>query len=161
MNLFIFNDDPYLAAKDYCNKLNIKIILEAAQLLCTTARVRGFQDVPYKKTHENHPVRKWVGDSSANWNWTCHHGLALCHEYTLRYEKTHKCQSIIQNLLYRTFEIWGENKDYREHTLFAQCMPDQYKMTTNASLAYQNYFKGEKRHMAEWKEPASIPEWYH
>lgn len=130
--------------------------LETAQMLCTVAIKRGF-DAPYKSTHKNHPATLWVEKSSANWNWLCLHGIALCEEYTLRYGKTHKCQAIIQNMLNKTKEIWGDSVEYTQHTPFAQCMPEQYKQN-DASKAYRAYYRGEKATIAKWK--IKTPDWF-
>lgn len=135
------------------------MLLETTQLLCTTAHIRGINDVPYKPTHKNHPARIWVGESSANWNWLCHHGLGIAREYTSRYGKIHKCQVYVQNLLDRTLEIWNDNLPYENHTPFVQCMPELYK-SDNAVISYRNYFCGEKQHLAQWKAPSMQPNWF-
>lgn len=43
----------------------------------------------YKPTHINHPMVVWAASSLGNYRWTVRHGLALCSQYTLRYQKTH------------------------------------------------------------------------
>lgn len=158
MNIFAVNDDPVLAANDLLDRHVTKMCLETAQLLCTVAIKRGFAAV-YKPTHQNHPATLWLGKSSANWNWLCLHGIALCEEYTRRYGKIHKCQAYIEDMLARTNEIWGESKPYSEHTPFAQCMPDEYK-NTDPVIAYRLYYKGAKSGIATWRAPSSIPEWF-
>ena len=132
--------------------------LETAQLLCTVAHKRGFEAV-YKPTHKNHPATLWLERSSANWNWLCLHGIALCEQYTERYGKIHKCQSIIQDMFDSTVKIWGESILYTEHTPFEQCMPEQYRQADPVE-AYRAYYRGDKRAIATWKAPASPPEWF-
>jgi hypothetical protein len=158
MNIFAFDDNPFIAATYACDKYSVKMVLETAQLLCTVAHSRGF-DAPYKPTHRNHPATIWVAKSSANWNWLCEHGIGLGKEYTIRYEKTHKCEPIIKSLKERTFEIWGDNLASGHHSPFAQCMPEQYKQP-NAVEAYRAYYRGEKREIARWSPPSTIPHWY-
>lgn len=132
--------------------------LETAQLLCTTAHLRGF-DAPYKITHKNHPVRIWLGQSSANWNWLCEHGIALCNHYTDRYKKIHKCEAIIRDMQCKTQMIWGNSLPSNEHTPFAICMPDQYKKN-NAVDSYRAYYIGEKSKIATWEPFGIAPEWF-
>jgi len=131
--------------------------LETAQILCTVARLRGF-DAPYKSTHVKHPAVLWIAKSSANWNWLCEHGIALSKEYTYRYDKVHKCQAIIQLMHDKTFEIWKNNIHYSKHTPFVKCMPDQYKVD-DAVQSYRNYYKADKAYIAKWTK-RSIPEWW-
>jgi hypothetical protein len=94
MNIFFLDSNPKVAASYYCNRRCIKIILEIAQMLCTSYNLQN-HNTPYKSAHINHPMSKWVRHSKENFIWTCEHGLALCHEYTRRYGKIHSCQKII------------------------------------------------------------------
>lgn len=96
MNLFILDIDPVKAAKLNCDKHVCKIILEVAQMLCL-ARIANGLDAPWEgKSHLNNHVSKWVRENMSNYNWTVEHGLALCDEYTRRYEKDHKTRRIIE-----------------------------------------------------------------
>ena len=52
----------------------------------------------YKFTHRNHPCAVWARESEENYKWLCNLGLELCKEYTARYERTHKTESIIKFL---------------------------------------------------------------
>lgn len=133
------------------------MIVEGAQLLCAVAHLRGFE-APYRLTHKNHPATKWTAKSSANWNWLCEHGIALSKEYTYRYGKTHKSQAIIQSLKDRSQEIWGESLPYTEHTDFALCMPDEYKVDDPVQ-SYRNYYIGAKKDIAKWTV-RSCPDWW-
>ena len=69
MNLFVFNEDPTQAAFEHPNKLLVKMPIETAQLLCGAHHVLNPEkyDVPYKKTHINHPCAKWVRTSKENY----------------------------------------------------------------------------------------------
>lgn len=155
MNIFVLDEDPTIASNLF-DKHIVKMPLETAQILCSVAKLRGFE-APYRITHAKHPCVLWTAASSANWNWLCLHGIALSKEYTLRYKKVHKCQEIIQNMLGRTLEIWGENKHYSQHTPFVQCMPDQYKQSSTVE-AYRAYYIGEKAKIANWK--FGQPDWF-
>lgn len=157
MNIFAIDDDPFLAA-NLCNKHVVKMPLETAQILCTVAHSKGFSAI-YKPTHSKHPAVLWTAKSSANWNWLCMHGIALCKQYSLRYKNTHKCQIIIEEMHNRSKEIWREYSPYNLHTEFAQCMPDKYKKN-NPVEAYRAYYIGDKSRFALWKSPSEPPDWF-
>lgn len=156
MNIFVLNDNPKLAAQDLCDKHCVKMILESTQILSTVAQLRGHKGC-YKITHSSHPCVKWTANNSANWNWLIEHSLAMCLEYTLRYNKIHSCEKHIKNFKDRTFEIWNDNKHYKEHTPFEKCMPEQYKRD-NVVDAYRAYYVGDKAKFAKWK--MKKPEWF-
>ena len=65
MNIFYLHRDPEEAVKPMYNKHIVKMILETAQLLCTAHHELGNgENVPYKKTHVNHPSTVWVRGGS-------------------------------------------------------------------------------------------------
>jgi hypothetical protein len=109
MNIFFLSLNIASCAKYYLNKHCVKIILEIAQMLYTAhwmsddptwVEVHHSHEAPYRKTHFNHPTSKWVRQCETNYLFTCRLGLALCHEYTLRYGKVHKTQHRIEWLLH-------------------------------------------------------------
>jgi hypothetical protein len=158
MNIFILDEDPKIAASYLIDKHIVKMTLETAQILCTVSNLKGFP-APYKSTHISHPTVKWTSLSSANWNWLCIHGLSISEEYTKRYNKIHKCQSIIEDLHRSTLTIWKDDLHYSQHSGFVQCMPEKYKQN-NAIEAYRSYYRGEKKSFAKWKSPSIMPDWF-
>ena len=65
MNIFYLHKDPVKAAQYQYNKHVVKMILESAQMLCTSHHYYGNGDnVPYKKAHYNHPSTIWVRENS-------------------------------------------------------------------------------------------------
>jgi hypothetical protein len=91
VNIFYLDKSPVLAAQMQVNKHVVKMILESAQLLCTSHHMCPKHDLPekfYKKTHYNHPSAIWARESVDNYKWLCEHAMALCEEYTYRYGKT-------------------------------------------------------------------------
>lgn len=141
MNIFFLSEDPVLAAQFQCDKHVVKMVLETAQLLCTTHRVLETENLPdflYKKTHANHPCAIWVRSSLANYQWLVAHGLALLTEYTYRYEKTHKSEPIIGWL----------NSNYpslptKRFTQPPQAMPEEYYHYDSVT-AYRQYYINDK-----------------
>ena len=151
MNIFVLHEDPHIAATMACDKHVVKMILETAQMLCTAARARGGW-APYSATHKSHPCTIWAGKSKSNWEWLVQHGKALCAEYTKRYGKAHKSETIINYCgeLNLQFEL-------QEQTPFAQAMPPQYKNECPVA-AYRAYYMGEKAGFATWK--TQTPDWW-
>lgn len=147
MNIFILDINPVLAAQYQCDKHVVKMVLESAQILST---INGG---PYKPTHANHPCVAWARENSGNYAWLALHAIALCHEYTTRYGKRHKCEDIIADLLCIPFSI---PREYR--TPFIQCMPEQYR-GDDAVKAYRRYYVSEKAKFARWTN-RNIPQWF-
>jgi hypothetical protein len=133
------------------------MVLESTQLL-NNALIKHAPDYKpiYKLTHINHPATKWCSETIANFNWLQELALELCHEYTYRYGKIHKCQAIIEYI------SKSHHKDQIPKgtlTPFAQCMPDIYK-SDNAIISYRKYYKYEKNKIAVWSK-RSVPDWWH
>lgn len=152
MNIFVLDVNPNHAAMMQCDKHVVKMILESAQLLCT-----AYPDgtAPYKRTHYNHPCAIWTRECIENWNWLLDHAKALSREYTYRYGKLHKTESVLNWLTYNppTLPTLGNM------TAFAQCMPSIYK-DPDPVVAYRAYYNGEKQKIAQWNKGRGKPNWY-
>lgn len=181
MNIFILDYDIDKCAEYHCDKHIVKMPLEAAQMLCTTAwidRVLGFiprkldkhereelrlatescrglsieqRVIGYLPTMVNHPCTIWARSSLENFFWLYNYAHALNNEYEYRYGKSHKSLEVVGKLPYLV-SLQGN-----ELTPFAQAMPDQYKMD-DAVQAYRRYYVEEKRHIANWK--CGTPVWF-
>ena len=81
MNIFYLDKNPTVAASYFYDKHKVKMILECAQMLCTAHIALGNEDVPYKKSHLNHPSSVWVRANKENYQWLYDHMLALGKEY--------------------------------------------------------------------------------
>lgn len=153
MNIFFFDQDPVTCAQMHCDKHVVKMILEYAQLLSTAHRVIDgdhVNDVLYKATHINHPSAKWVRHSKSNYDWLYSLFIALCDEYSYRYEKTHMTDSKLRDIL-------GGSPSGLQDIGFSspwRAMPDEYKVqkedASYCELSYRKYFKAEKRNIAKW-----------
>jgi hypothetical protein len=151
MNIFVLHESPQKSAQMQCDKHVVKMILETAQMLCTVASQQGCP-TPYRATHAKHPCTIWTSQSSANWWWLIDHGIALCEEYTRRYNKIHKSQKVIEYC--KTLRLKFPRST---PTPFAQAMPQQYKHVDPVK-AYRAYYKGEKSAFATWK--TEVPNWW-
>ena len=102
MNLFFLAQNPQDSARLQADVHIVKMILELYQMLCTALRFAQNHFVwPFalcKITHKNHPTTKWIRFSAQNFMWAAQHGIALCEEYTRRYDKVHALESKIVSL---------------------------------------------------------------
>lgn len=154
MNIFYLDENPALAAKYHCDKHVVKMILETAQMLSTSVHLTGGEPgfKIYKPTHKNHPSAIWARSSIEHYRWLCKLGLFLCVQYTIRYGKVHKTQSILENL-------YSYKPDIPSIGFFdpPQAMPDQFKQE-NTVAAYRNYYRKGKAHLVTYK--TKYPEWF-
>jgi len=144
MNIFFLDKNPNVAAYKQCDKHVVKMVLETAQMLSTAARRHG-KDLGYKSAYPNHPMTLWVGDNLDNYVWTVEHGKALAIQYTIRFGKTHKSESVIKKL----DVFWGDSSKITTPPL---CMPDEFKQDDFVK-AYKKYYVHK---LASWKIP---PRW--
>ena len=141
------------------------MILETAQILSVAHHINGLninQNEIYKPTHINHPCCIWARKSKENYYWLCNLGIKLCNEYTFRYSKSHKTESILvklSNNLPLTFPESGL-------TTFAMAIPDNCKTSfselseiENVIASYRNYYIKEKSHIAVFSK-RTFPYWF-
>lgn len=157
MNIFVLDTDPVKAAESQCDKHVVKMVLETAQLLSSAHWLHG-SSAPYKATHLSHPCTKWVSSSRENYLWLCRHGLALCAEYTVRYNKVHKTEAVIRTLAVQvpanmpskglTPFVIAINKD-----TYGSCI-----IPGDPVSSYRNYYKTAKKSFAKWKR--NEPDWW-
>ncbi len=146
MNIFALDIDPRKAAQYHCDKHVVKMILESAQMMCTVASESSI-DVPYRPTHKNHPCTQWVRQSFNNFLWLRNLLINLNAEYMQRFNHTKEHKSFIVGI---NIPIGKLQLPRSGLTSFALAMPDQYK-NKNAVIAYRNYYIGEKRNIANWR----------
>lgn len=154
MNIFVLDNSPVQSAKDMCDKHIVKMIVESGQMLSTCLHHYNApnKDKVYRASYTHHPCTKWVIASKENYSWLLTHFVALCREYTRRYNKIHKTQALLPE-----FESF-KHPNQRGLTEFAQAMPDEYK-DINVVTAYRNYYMGEKKRFAKWKM-GNQPKWW-
>lgn len=181
MNIFYLSSNPKQAAQYHLDKHVIKMILESAQLLCTahrmldgklqtqtkttktgkTRRVKRYvlenqelENKMYNATHIHHPCAVWARENINNYMWLYELFVALCDEYTHRYGKIHKTDSLMRACL-KQAPVNIANTPFTEP---AQAMPNQYKHA-DPVVAYRQYYLGEKSKFARWTRQA-VPEWF-
>jgi hypothetical protein len=155
LNIFVLDDDVSKAARYHVDRHVVKMVTETAQLLSFVHHNKGGENIPYKpsKAHMQHPCTLWAGHSLENYLWLVKFGQELAKEYTYRYKKYHKAQSVI-HWAERNIPIF-KNQALSEHCL---CMPEECKIGSVVE-SYREYYKKKKQHIAVWKN-REIPEWY-
>lgn len=177
MNIFYLAREPATCAAYHCDKHAVKMITEYAQLLSTAIRITTgrktlvkkrvlyllddeyvdrknevvYNGRVYKTTHEHGPNALWVRASMANFLWLKTLALELCAEYTRRYGREHKTESILRAL----------PKPKLARTVFfppPQVMPDDVRHV-NAIKAYRTFYIVYKSRFAKW-DYSKVPKWY-
>jgi hypothetical protein len=178
MNIFYLDKDTKTCAEMHVDKHCVKMILEYAQLLSTAHRyLDGIlsvglsksgrkqqryvlsddrEHILYSATHINHPSAIWVRKSEQNYMWLAELLEMLCCEYTYRYGRIHKVESMgLMQLLKNEFPKNIPTGDFTEPT---PAMPDQYKVAGDSVTSYKNYYLGDKTRMFAWKN-RETPYW--
>jgi hypothetical protein len=146
MNIFVTSKDANIAASNLDDKRVIKMVLETAQMLSTAVNMNSGKG-PYKNTHVNHPCTKWVRLNRNNYNWALDHFIALCKEYTSRYNKIHKCEQYIKDFTKGISTIPSGSQ-----TEFPNCTT--YKEVKDVTKAYQLYLND------KWENDKRVPTWH-
>ena len=152
MNIFILSEDPVEAAKAQCDKHVVKMILESGQMLCAAHPPEA---APWKRTHYNHPCTVWTRTTKSNYLWLASHGLALCEEYTNRYDKRHKAEDVLMWCAENVPEQVPEGP----LTPFAIAIKDTAYHKGVAVSSYRAYYQGEKSRFAKWRY-CDPPSWW-
>ena len=184
MNLFYLDEDIEKCAQYHVDKHVSKMILEAAQIICTNLTVDHlFGDLPgklnseqnkklsdfrkeqkelpqedrlfmYLPTMQNHPSTIWARSSLENFYWTHCYAHALAEEYRYRYGKAHKSFWEVINKLPDPKHMVD-----RGFTTFGLAMPDQLKDYDNPIESYRMYYMLDKATFASWKH-RDKPDWW-
>jgi hypothetical protein len=154
MNIFYINEDPIIAAQELADDHIRKMQIESAQMCCTAHWETG-TEAPYKRAHWNHPSTKWVRESIQHYNWLVEHGLEICDQFTKRYGKLHKTQSVLEWL--------KQNKPQISDNGFTpppQCMPEEFRMEDTIE-AYKNFYINDKIKIKKltYNKLNNKPEW--
>lgn len=152
MNIFVTDKDAKVSAINLDDKRLVKMVLETAQLLATAITLNGGK-ATYKPTHLKHPATIWVCQNKANYSWLFDHFISLLDEYTMRFNKKHKCQDLVKE--------FTEGISYLpEGSLqqFANCTANKsknisFKHLEEPTEAYKAYL------CARWDTDTRIPKW--
>lgn len=100
----------------------------------------------YRHTHANHPSSIWVRECLGNYLWLYELFVALTKEYTFRYGRSHKTETLIPYLAMTPKNICP-NPNRSDPT---PAMDDKFKRSSVLE-SYHNYYLTEKRPLLTWK----------
>ena len=181
MNLFFLDHDLDKCAEYHVDKHIVKMVLEAAQIICTNLWIDQYigaaprllvkeenavitqyrrdlkagmpRYLPYTPTMQNHPSTVWARTSIENFYWTHCYANALADEYTYRYGKVHKSIEVINSL------PDPQNIPNQGLTPFALAMPDILKNEQDPIQSYRDYYHLDKATFAVWSHRERPPWW--
>lgn len=165
MNIFILDSNIQNAAIYHTDKHCVKMLLEHSQMLCTAIRLNphlqntlNIKDIPYQKTHVNHPCTIWVSKNHDNFAWLVAFTHELHEEYKYRYNREHLSYITLKSSSIITDSIisYGSNL-LIENLSPALAMPDECK-TNSVVESYRNYYRKYKSHLFSWTK-RDIPYW--
>ena len=154
MNIFVTDPCPIQSARNLPDKHIVKMPLETCQMLSIiysdwyygVGKLYKQDGTPYRTAHgafRNHPCTQWAAANQYNLAWLIAHGIALCNEYTARYNKRHTCYDpIIQAVaIYDLCFDDSVSQAYRKVTHFTRAMPESIKFDTTIDTitAYKQY----------------------
>ena len=154
MNIFVTDSCPIQSARNLPDKHIVKMPLETCQMLSIiysdwyygVGKLYKSDGTPYRTAHgafRNHPCTQWAAANQYNLAWLIAHGIALCNEYTARYNKRHTCYDpIIQAVaIYDLCFDDSVSQSYRKVTHFTRAMPESIKFDTTIDTitAYKQY----------------------
>ena len=169
MNIFVTSEFPAESAIVLPDKHITKMPLEACQMLSIVASKKWGHDygtlpkkdgTPYtteKGAFRNHPCTRWAAESIHNAYWLIKHGMNLCDEYAIRYDKTHSCY----NTLLEAYYMFPKGK-ITEVTDFVRAMPDEFKLDTSIDTftAYKMYISSKSWVESNYlRMPSRRPSW--
>jgi Pyrimidine dimer DNA glycosylase len=157
VNIFFLDRNIQKCVEYHNDKHVVKMILEYAQLLCTTHQVLGStldKSTLYKQTHTNHPCAVWVRSNKLHYEYLYSLFQALCSEYTYRYGKVHATARLLP-----TLRVLPTFVNESAPCTPPQCMPDECQVDGDTVRAYREYYISSKSHIATWSK-REVPSWW-
>lgn len=179
MNVFYLDHDPIKSATYHCDKHVVKMIVEYAQIMSTNHRLLDGElyyeisnntgrkikrwslddwkeDVLYKACHMNHPSTVWARQSNNNYTWLYCMWWALCKEYTYRYGKVHKTESLREALMSppKNIPVGYKTQPPPAMKKYPECI-----IPGDSVASYHKYYREAKSYFAKWTK-REVPEWY-
>jgi hypothetical protein len=169
MNIFFLDKCPTAAAQMLCDKHIGKMQLEAAQMLCTAAKLKYDLSTKYKPTHVNHPSSVWCRGSEGNLLWLKQYVLAMDEEWLLRKglknepRRSHASHAVSLEVLDQMLAIGTRTKQMSYVPL---CMPEDLCAGSTKHVPldvavsyYRSYYIRDKAKFATWPE-SRVPLWW-
>jgi len=147
INIFVTSPWPAESAIVLPDRHITKMAVETCQMLALVASpwyhnygtLPKKDGTPYstaKGSFKNHPCTIWAAESIDNAYWLIKHGMNICDEYQIRYNKQHACY----NTLLQAYYLFPKGK-VNQVTPFVRAMPDEFKLDTTIDTftAYKSY----------------------
>lgn len=99
MNIFAVSPNHHMCARALDDKRLRKMLLETAQILCTTLNLASDNPdfAPYRSTHQSHPIIEWTSaKGSANFYWLLRLGEAYSRECHYRFGTGYAATEVIE-----------------------------------------------------------------
>jgi hypothetical protein len=134
MNIFVTNLCPVLSAVALPDKYSVKMPVETCQMVSiiyskwyydwgTISKKDGSPYNTEKGAFRGHPCTIWTSESIDNSYWLIKHGMNICDEFQLRYDKPHGCYKTLLEAYY----LFPKGK-VTKTTPFVRAMPDELKI---------------------------------
>ena len=158
MNIFAIEGDAdtgqidwEASARSQNNLRGVKMILESCQILSTVLNEQGMK-APYRSFNPKHPSCLWAAESANNFTNLALHCQAMIDEYEHRFNKTHKCQAVLQQII----EMFDPDLfPQQECTPLRLAMPEEFQ-SDNPVVSYRKFYASKPR----LRYPADkIPDW--
>lgn len=180
MNIFVLDNCPIKSAQLQCDKHVVKMIVESAQMLSTAHRMLdgaeerrpsksgktnvkywvlpdARENVLYKAVHMYHPCTVWTCESKANYDWHYKHFVALCDEYTHRYEKIHLTDTLLRDIL----KLSPKNIPDCPQTEFKLAMGSNPEcMFKDVVKSYRAFYQTKQERFTMLWSKREIPNWF-
>jgi len=180
------NGEPcrIMSAHYLCDQHVVKLAVEEVQMLVSACLNNGApadlmpetkRGTIHKGGYRSHPMTRWTGESTGNFDYAMEHALSICFEFQIRYGKQHFAEKqlmwIRDAVLYdkgkpkslRDFIPWGPMTEPPRCVNQSQGrnldLLDASKYTTVE--AYREFYIREKRGFATWaKGMCGAPQWW-
>jgi hypothetical protein len=180
MNIFVLSTNPIEAAQMQCDKHANKMVVESAQMLSTAHRMLDgrlekrpsksgkrmvdywvhptLETVLYKAVHHNHPCTVWSMKTRANYQWHYEHFVALCDEFTYRYEKKHLTDRLLREVL-REPPVNISDGPLTPQPLAMKSNPECMD-ESDVVGSYRRYYQTKQERFKMIWSKREIPEWF-
>ena len=187
MNIFALSKCPVESAQQMIDKHIVKMPTETCQMLHTNIlfmeyvqahgkeptlrELKAFNQTWHSDSMKpamlNHPSTIWARQSRENFMWLYQHGLALCEEYTHRYEKEHGSHRRIFYCRLSFDMIDNYQFPQTGLTPVSIAMDDSYRIENTFNddwdfviESYRHYYREGKWEFAEWRKNRQPFDWF-
>ena len=102
MNIFAISRSVKRCARTLDDKRLNKMILEAAQVICTVLNLEADEQVtPYKNSHVGNACTLWAARDRENLYWLYNLGIAYGEEIIHRFGRKHACHLLLEGLTFK------------------------------------------------------------